>query len=619
MVCLIVSAGSSSLGIPIMVGVAVELAWLRRWRAGWIVIVPAFLYAAWYLTNGESEITRNSLINAPGFAEDLAAAAFGSLIGRGLEWGRPIALVGVVIVLRRLVRPRPVSARLAGLLATGLVLWAVTAAARSTISTPETSRYLYLGAVVIVLTGVELLREVTITARATALATLVVAFCAITGLTVLHAGASGLRATSKVVTAELGALELAAAYVPPDYKPDPQRAPDIVAGPYLHTVRAIGSSPADTPAAIIASDSGVRTLVDENLVKLEHGALEPVSGGMRPSKSLPLVANVGGSQPSTRSAFAGPRQRWVQTHTPSSCCHLRGLLIRATDQAAQVVAVRRFSAPLGGVALGVVAPRQAAVVKFPVDASGRPVVRPPVQWDARRGLRCRLMSCPVARARQHTGCQRLCRARLDLAVAAVVLLLLSRTSRVHDEWVYRRLGQPSLADVDAVAGNKRDRPPEPVSKRRTARRLLSEFHVLWRDPVRGRRLPHGPDRCPCRGLCGDDSPVVRRFVRRDPLGCATGRRHGPRVASARDNRGDRGVLLVACIRPGIVAGAGGDLDDSSDSCLWSEDRSSRRESRPDSAPCCIDLHLVRQPQPHVCSWDGVSCCDRGLPLDCAGR
>ena len=172
MVCLIVSAGSSSLGIPIMIGVAVELAWLRRWRAGWIVIVPAFLYGVWYLTNGESEITRNGLINAPGFAEDLAAAAFGGLIGRGLEWGRPIALVGVVIVLRRLARPRPVSARLAGLLATGLALWAVTAAARSTISAPETSRYLYLGAVVIVLTGVELLREVTITARATALATL---------------------------------------------------------------------------------------------------------------------------------------------------------------------------------------------------------------------------------------------------------------------------------------------------------------------------------------------------------------------------------------------------------------------------------------------------------------
>ncbi len=95
MVCLIVSAGSSSLGIPIMVGVAVELAWLRRWRAGWIVIVPAVLYVVWYLSYGESQITRNGLINAPGFAADLAAAAFGGLIGRGLDWGRPLALLGL--------------------------------------------------------------------------------------------------------------------------------------------------------------------------------------------------------------------------------------------------------------------------------------------------------------------------------------------------------------------------------------------------------------------------------------------------------------------------------------------------------------------------------------------
>ena len=49
-------------------------------------------------------------------------------------------------------------ATIGGLLATGAALWIVTATARSTISPPETSRYTYLGAVVIVLVGVELLR-----------------------------------------------------------------------------------------------------------------------------------------------------------------------------------------------------------------------------------------------------------------------------------------------------------------------------------------------------------------------------------------------------------------------------------------------------------------------------
>ena len=208
------------------------------------MIVPALLYAIWYLHYGESEITKNGLINAPGFAADLAAAAFGGLIGRGLEWGRPLALIGLLLILRRVASPTPMSARLAGLVATGLSLWAITAVARSTISQPEASRYVYLGAVVIVLIGVELLRDVTISPRATGLAALLVAFCAVTGLTLLHAGATGLRATSRTVTAELGALELAATRAPANYRPDPQRAPQIEAGPYLHTVRAIGSSPA---------------------------------------------------------------------------------------------------------------------------------------------------------------------------------------------------------------------------------------------------------------------------------------------------------------------------------------------------------------------------------------
>lgn len=370
MLCLLVAAGSSSLGIPLLIGVAVELAWQRRWRSGWIVVIPALLYGIWYLTNGESEITTNSLINAPGFAADLAAAAFGGLVGRGLEWGRPLALAGLIIVVSRLMRPRPVSARLAGLLATGLSLWAVTAAARSTISQPETSRYIYLGAVVIVLVGVELLRDVTITPRAIALATVIVGVCVVTGLTVLHAGSGSRRASSTTVTAELGALELAAAYVPPEYRPDPVLAPQVVAGPYLHTVRAIGSSPADTPAQIIAADSAVRTLVDEDLIRLEHGSLGPASSATKVSGSYPLLANVMGSQPARGPVCWSTTAVGPNTYT-EFLLPWRGLLIRATAQAVGV-AVRRFSAPLGGVALGIVPAGQAAVVKFPVDASGRP-------------------------------------------------------------------------------------------------------------------------------------------------------------------------------------------------------------------------------------------------------
>jgi hypothetical protein len=370
--CLMISAGSSSLGIAMMVGVAVELLWRQRDRRRiWIVLIPAALYALWYLGYGESQVTENSLIAAPGFFLDLIAAAFGGLIGRGLEWGRPLALAGLLVLLWYLARPRLVSARLAGLLAAGITLWAITAAARSTTSAPESSRYIYLGAVVIVLVGVELLRGVTISTRAVGVATALVAFAAASGLAVLRDGANGRRENATAVRAELGALEIAAAYVPPSYQPESTLAPQITAGPYLHTVRAIGSTPADTPAEVVASEPVVRTEVDEDLIKLEgSGALASASSRTHVSSYHPLIANVGGSQP-VRSAHCwettavGPGDYTEFLDPPA------GLLIHATTQAVQVV-VRRFSPPLGGVTLGAVSPEQAAIVKFPVDASGRP-------------------------------------------------------------------------------------------------------------------------------------------------------------------------------------------------------------------------------------------------------
>jgi hypothetical protein len=370
LLCLVVAAGSSSLGIPIMVGVAVELAWQQRWRSGWIVIVPALLYGLWYVTNGESEVTANSVINAPGYASDLAAAAFGALVGHGLDWGHPLALLAVALLLWRLARPVSVSARLAGLIAAGVSLWVLTALTRSTISPVESSRYTYLGAVLIVLVGVEVLRGVRVSPRATALASVMVLYFAVTGLTVLHAGAAGLRTTSKKVAADLGALEVAAAQVPPLYRPDPQLAPDVVAGLYLHTVRSIGSSPADTPVAIIASEPAIRALVDEDLIKLEGVAVIPVTGAARARADAPLVANVSGSQPVRgvhcwTTTSVGPNA-YTEFLLPTG-----GLFVSSTSQPVQVTA-RRFSVPLGGVVIGAIGPRQRAAVKAPVDASGRP-------------------------------------------------------------------------------------------------------------------------------------------------------------------------------------------------------------------------------------------------------
>lgn len=386
MLCVIVAAGSSSLGIAVMAGVAVELGWARRWRSGWIVLVPGLLYALWYLGYGESQITENGLINAPGFAADLAAAAFGGLVGRALEWGRPLAVVGALLVLRRLARPLPVSARLAGLLATGFSLWVITAVARSTVSEPETSRYIYLGAVVIVLTGVELLRDVVITPRSTAVATLLVAFCAITGLTLLHAGAVGLRSNSEVVTAELGALELAAAHAPPDYQPDPTRAPQILAGPYLHTVRAIGSTPADTAGEIIAAKPIGRAAADSVLVALGDPQLAPL-GTSKPSVLAPAPAI-----PALTSGVSIQRGGCIEL-TPTRGASMVATLVlprggvAISDHGSGLVSLglRRFGEPFDPLQ-ATVAPHGADKLSFSADSA-------PVPWQLQLGTTSMVAVC----------------------------------------------------------------------------------------------------------------------------------------------------------------------------------------------------------------------------------
>jgi hypothetical protein len=368
-VAVIVSLGSSGLGIPILVGVVVELLWRREWRRWFIVVIPAVLYLLWYLHYGEDQLTRDGLINSPGFAEDIAAAAFGGIAGRGLEWGRPLAALLFAGLLVRTARVPAVSARLVGLLAAAVALWALTAAARSTISNPETGRYVYLGAVLILLIGVELTQGIGFGARAVGLGALVVALCVLAGLTTLHNGALALRGDSSTVTAELGALELAASHAPPEYQPDPRLAPQILAGPYLHTVRSIGSSPADTPAELTTAPPTAREAADGVLVALY--APTPVADariGLSALAPAPVVTALSGATQLQHGAcvlLAAPRGA---TTTVALTLPPGGVAIYDRGSSLVAAALRRFGEAFHAIGGGV-APHSDAVLTIPADKS----------------------------------------------------------------------------------------------------------------------------------------------------------------------------------------------------------------------------------------------------------
>jgi hypothetical protein len=291
---LALSLASSSLGVAIALGVAVELAWARRsWRPLWIVAVPGALYGLWWLVYHEaSAIVRHNIVVTPRFVADGVAASIAALAGLGgqtkpdaagtlLDWGRPLAVVAVAILAWRLARTRPIAPRLLGLLTIALSFWALTGLNRAEISPPYANRYLYVGALVVVLVAIELARNVRVQPAAAAVLAVAAIAAAVSNIGVLRAGARYLRADAQMTKADLGALEIGRQVAKPDF---PARGlpgfPLLVltAGPYFATERAVGS-PAASPAEIGASSERARRAADTDLIALHGVALRPGAGG----------------------------------------------------------------------------------------------------------------------------------------------------------------------------------------------------------------------------------------------------------------------------------------------------------------------------------------------------
>ena len=265
------SVASSGVGLAVLAGVAVELTCQKQWRRLWIIVIPLALYVLWYFSYGNDHVTVQSVVDAPGFSADMAATGVGGLFGRALEWGRPLAAVAVALGLRRLVTAglSVVTPRLIGLIAAAAAFWLLTGISRSTIETPDQNRYVFVSAILIVAIAVELAPRRRATTALLAVMGVVVSLCVLNEITALYAPSNFLRGTDAKVSAELGAMQLARAHVPSDYTPDPQQAPQVIAGPYFAATSAIGSSPGDTPARLATADAASRVAADAVLIALE--------------------------------------------------------------------------------------------------------------------------------------------------------------------------------------------------------------------------------------------------------------------------------------------------------------------------------------------------------------
>jgi hypothetical protein len=402
-----VSLASSGIGLAVALGVAVDVLWgRRRWRQAWIVAAPFAVYALWWIAYQDANYFRlHNIVLAPGYVADAAAGVISSLTGltettalrpdTPLAWGRPLAVLAVVVLLWRLAATRPVPRRVLTLLTLVLSFWTLLALNRAQISTPFESRYIYVGAFFVLLLASEVARGTRLPRRAGALLGAAVAAAIVSNLGVLRDNARSVRRQAQLARADLAAVEIGRPVARRDlvltnFPGFPLLV--IKVGAYLAAEKAIGS-PAATPAQLAKLPEAARRVADLTLIDIHRIRLQPARRGLRPSTPPAVEATAGGTVVrrgacvSFVPAEGAPVDASYQLDVavPSS-----GLVV--TAQGGPVtVSVRRFADELQPV--GRLAGSASAVLRIGPDLSPRP-------WHARLAPTDRATVCGVAQKPQ---------------------------------------------------------------------------------------------------------------------------------------------------------------------------------------------------------------------------
>jgi hypothetical protein len=290
-VLLVLSLACSSVGLSFVAAALVEvLARTDKWRRIWIVALPIALYGIWFVAYGRTDLEsggdpRSNVPLIPSYVADSAAGALGAVSGLGSEWGRVLAVAAAIIVVRSLLRAEIVPVRLVSLLVGALTFWTLAAVARGQLGDPAATRYLYVGAVFVLLIGVELWPRARISRVAVGLVGIAVAFALLANLNLLRGGRDTLLVWSTEISARLTALEIVGRdRVAPDFRPAPELAPRLRADEYFAALAEFGSA-ARAPAALPSSTEDARKAADDVLVRGFFLRTRPAqkAGGRPPS------------------------------------------------------------------------------------------------------------------------------------------------------------------------------------------------------------------------------------------------------------------------------------------------------------------------------------------------
>jgi len=301
---MVVTLASSGLGIPILLGIAVELASTQEGRERlWVVAAPFGLYLLWYVAYGTNRAGFDELALSALWAWSAASHAAGAIIGeRQIEPGQQMLVILLLVLAYRAFRVDAAGRiRLAALAIILVTFYGLTAVSRHDIAPVSSSRYLTVGVVFLLLMLVEAARGWKIR-RWVPFVVLLLAWVSFGkvdgGSQALRDGRTLFLQRSERVRASLGAVELLGRdRVAPTFEIAPLAAPFLEAGPWFATLDGLRGDPGYSVAQIRRAPADVRAFADDTLVR--GGGLRLAPGGVvqTTGRSAPCVAGVRGAVP----------------------------------------------------------------------------------------------------------------------------------------------------------------------------------------------------------------------------------------------------------------------------------------------------------------------------------
>ena len=218
-------------------------------------------------------------------------------------------MLGAIVLLGALRERVGMTWRLAALIALPLLFWALTGLARADLNEPAASRYLYPGALFLLLIAIEAGAGMRLSRRGLAVLAPLLLGALIANVGAMRDGAGFLRDRAAEVDGGLAAMRLAPPGLSPTFQPEPQTAPQIRADYYLAAVKDLGS-PAPSPAQLPSSSNRARcTPTRRWRAPTAFSSPRPAQpGGPRPGSSSPTGPAAAARGACVASDGPGPRR-----------------------------------------------------------------------------------------------------------------------------------------------------------------------------------------------------------------------------------------------------------------------------------------------------------------------